>query len=122
MARTALITWRFKAMRTQYYPSSYTSAVLLPDSVIKTLSSAAHIRTIDDIKAHTQWLFADRHGADILQVLKRVDDTEMARKASLKAARKAATAARVSARKAKEAEARMLKQLERAQARRVREE
>lgn len=122
MARTALITWRFKTMRAQYYPSSYTSAALLPDSVIKTLSSAAHIRTIDDIKANTQWLFVDRHGSDILRVLKRIDDAEVARKESVKAARQAATAARISARKVKEAEVRMQKQLERNETRREREE
>jgi septal ring factor EnvC (AmiA/AmiB activator) len=46
------------------------------------------------MQSKTRWIFAERHGADVIQVVRRVDQAEQARKKAKTDAKKAATAAR----------------------------
>ena len=72
--RTALEQWRFEKHRDCYTPSSYTSSVLLPDPIIKKITSNARIKTIDDLKTlKPSWVFAERHGQEVLDLLERLD-------------------------------------------------
>ena len=72
--RTALEQWRFEKHRDCYTPSSYTSTVLLPDPIIKKITSNAQIKTIDDLKTlKPSWVFAERHGQEVLDLLKKLD-------------------------------------------------
>ena len=72
-ARTALESWHFKTKRARYTPSSLTAPSLLPDTVLTTLASASHICTIEDIEDAVTWVYARRHGAEVLAVLAAVD-------------------------------------------------
>ena len=75
--RTALEEWRFEKHRDCYTPSSYTSTVLLPDPIIKKITSNARIKTIDDLKTlKPSWIFAERHGQEVLDLLERLDQHE----------------------------------------------
>lgn len=75
--RTALEQWRFEKHRDCYTPSSYTSSVLLPDPIIKKITSNARIKTIDDLKTlKPSWVFAERHGQEVLDLLERLDQCD----------------------------------------------
>ena len=84
--RTALEQWRFEKHRDCYTSSSYTSSVLLPDPIIKKITSNAQIKTIDDLKTlKSSWVFAERHGQEVLDLLERLDlhDREQREKKAL---------------------------------------
>ncbi|KAF8816985.1 P-loop containing nucleoside triphosphate hydrolase protein [Phlegmacium glaucopus] len=102
-ARTALESWRFKTKRARYTPSSLTVPSLLPDAVLTTLASALHLRTIEDIESAVTWVYARRHGTEILAVLAMVDQHKRNRKEEVQAAkaleRRSATEARQRERK-----------------------
>ena len=74
----ALERWRFQTKRDRYSPSSVTTVTLLPDPILTTLASNAHICTIEDIetKVNPRWIMAQRHGSEVLEILKRYDDAE----------------------------------------------
>ena len=75
--RTALEQWRFEKHRDHYTPSSYTSTVLLPDPIIKKITSNARITTIDDLKTlKPSWIFAEWHGQEVLDILERLDQDD----------------------------------------------
>ena len=79
--RTALEQWRFEKHRDCYTPSSYTSMVLLPDPIIKKITSNAQIKTIDDLKTlKPSWVFAERHGQEVLDLLERLDQHDREQK------------------------------------------
>lgn len=102
-ARTALESWRFKTKHARYTPSSLTAPSLLPDTVLTTLASASHICTIEDIEDAVTWVYAKRHGAEVLAVLAAVDRHARHRKEEIQAAkaleRRSATEARQQERK-----------------------
>ena len=81
-------------MLAHYCPSPITSAALLPDSILKSLASARYLQSIEDIKQHTGWAFAERHGEEVLNILRRVDESFFDSRAAAAAAKKAATAKR----------------------------
>ena len=74
-AREALIQWRIKTRCTLYSPSPFTAAGILPDSILKTLASNAWIHSLADM-AHalrTPWVFMDKHGEEVIRILKETD-------------------------------------------------
>jgi len=46
------------------------------------------------MKSKTRWIFAERHGADVIQVIQHVDQADKAQKKAKTDAKKAATVAR----------------------------
>ena len=74
----ALERWCFKTKHDRYSPSSVTAVALLPDPILTTLASNAHIRTIGDIEMMVNpcWIMAQRHGDEVLKILKLYDDME----------------------------------------------
>jgi len=97
-ARACLETWRFKTVSDRYTPGPFTACSFLPDSVLKTLASASHIQTVEQLKSEVNWLFADRHGEELLAILCELDDWEYQQRQRVKEVnaekRRAATAAR----------------------------
>ena len=74
-AREALIQWRIKTRCTLYSPSPFTATGILPDSILKTLASNAWIHSLADM-AHalqTPWVFMDKHGEEVIHILKETD-------------------------------------------------
>jgi hypothetical protein len=97
--RAALERWRFKKHCECYGPNSYTSAVLLPDPIITKISSNARIRTVDDLKSLSPpWIFAERHGQELLDLLDKLDrhyhEQKEKKKLEKREAKKKETAAR----------------------------
>lgn len=86
-ARTSLEVWRLRTQRSLYSPSALTAASLLPDRVLKTLASASYINTLEDLGATVQWAFTQRHGEEVLAVLRKVDEAETNQRAKAKAAK-----------------------------------
>ena len=77
-AQAALRTWREKLLTEHYSPSPFTARCLLPDSTLKTLASNLDIRTIEDLKTtptSSTWIYAERHGQDVLDLLVQVDQS-----------------------------------------------
>jgi bloom syndrome protein len=113
-AQNALVRWCFQTKLDRYNPSSITAIFLLPDPIIKTLAPARHIQTVEALRVHTGWIFADRHGEEVLNVLRQIDqvdnETQEAEKQARSAERKAATAARQQERKQREREQRLERQ------------
>ncbi|KAJ3494147.1 hypothetical protein NLJ89_g10868 [Agrocybe chaxingu] len=116
-ARQALQSFRVRLKKAHFTPSSLTALAILPDSIIKTLAPAAHIQTIDDLEAATNWIYAQRYGIELLDTLRRVDQHEAERRQAVKDAKAAArhqvTAARQEERKRQQAEERATRKAER---------
>lgn len=76
--RAALVDWRFKTHQRRYTPSPYTAVVILPDATLTTLASNARIKTIDDMNEilNPSWVFASRHGQEVLDLLAKLDESE----------------------------------------------
>jgi bloom syndrome protein len=74
--RAALEGWRFKTKRDHYSLRSVTAEAILPNPILTTLASNAHIRTVEDIVTviNPPWIMARRHGEDVLKLLKTLDD------------------------------------------------
>jgi hypothetical protein len=74
-AQTALLIWRFQTKQAQYSPSSITATALLPDSILDALArhGGRDILTVEDMQSTTRWIFAARHGAEVIEVVRRVD-------------------------------------------------
>lgn len=111
-ARAALIRWRFNTKRDRYSPSSTTAVTLLPEAALTTLASNARIRTIENIEAtlNPPWVMARRHGDEVLAILKRIDDAEMASREKEKELKRQARRRETDAR---QAEKKRLEELER---------
>jgi hypothetical protein len=103
--RYALERWRFKIKRDRYSPSSVTAIAILPDPTLTTLASNARIRTVEDMNGciNPPWIMAQRHGNEVLEIIKKLDDAEKAAREQSKegkaAARKQDTEARQAAQK-----------------------
>ena len=99
--RHALERWCFKTKRDQYSPSSVTAITVLPDPTITTLASNARIRTVEDMNKciNPPWIMAQRHGDEILEIIKRLDDAEKATREQVKEAKAAAKRQDTEARK-----------------------
>jgi hypothetical protein len=112
-AQNAIRTWRFRTKQTRYSPSPITAAALLPDPIIDILArrGARDIVTIEDIQSKTRWIFAERHGEEVLQVMRRVDLADRARKKAKMDAKKAATAARKAVEKREKEKAKQEKEM-----------
>jgi hypothetical protein len=104
--RHALERWRFKTKRDRYSPSSVTAVTILPDPTLTTLASNARIRTVEDMQncINPPWVMAQRHGNEILEILKRLDDTEKAAREQVKEAKAAARRRDTEARQAAQKE------------------
>jgi len=52
------------------------NSTILPNPILTTLASNAHIRTVEDIVTiiNPPWIMARRHGEDVLKLLKTLDD------------------------------------------------
>ena len=111
-ARAALLQWRRSTYFKDYSPSPVTSAVILPDATITTLASNRNIKTADDLqKLPKPWIFAIKHGAEVLELLENLDQVEAAEKLERREKKKAATAQRQEAeREQKREQKRMRKQ------------
>jgi hypothetical protein len=89
--RTILQSWRYNTKYKLYGHSPFTVTGFMPEATLTKLASARHIQTIEDIEQHTSWIYARRHGEDILRALKRVDDHVLQEKELAAQARKAET-------------------------------
>lgn len=83
--RLALENWRLNTKMRRYSPSSFTAVVILPDKNLTTLASK-RLKTLDDLKAALSppWIFADRHGQEVLDLLKKMDDAEKEKRENAK--------------------------------------
>lgn len=117
-AREALENWRFRTKLARYSPSSVTAAFLLPEAILKKLASSRLLENTDDIVAKTGWIYAQRHGEEVLELLAKHDQADRnqreASKRAKTAARKAETAHRNEEKKRQE-------EVERQRKRRVQE-
>lgn len=83
--RACLETWRYRKKRDAYSPSSFATSAILPDPILTVLATKTSLKTVDDLLAlKTPWIFAEKHGEEVLEVVRRVD---MARKAALEQAK-----------------------------------
>lgn len=118
--RSALERWRFKTHRDHYNPSPISCAALLPDTTLSVLASNARIRTLQDMASmvNPPWVMGRRHGAEVLELIKRVDSQERATRESAKEAkrkeRRKETEARQAAKKREQDETREIKRAEKA--------
>ncbi|KAJ7782372.1 P-loop containing nucleoside triphosphate hydrolase protein [Mycena maculata] len=73
-ARVALERWRLRVFLERYQKSSVPEAAIMPDPVLTALAS----RRIDSPNALKElspsWMLAQRHGEEILEILRRVDE------------------------------------------------
>ncbi|KAI0369783.1 P-loop containing nucleoside triphosphate hydrolase protein, partial [Pilatotrama ljubarskyi] len=75
-ADKALRDWRREIYAKDFSPSSFTSEVILPDEIIRSLTYHAHILSLDALREHFsqgQWTFLPRYGQAVLDVLHKVD-------------------------------------------------
>jgi chemotaxis protein histidine kinase CheA len=88
--RSELECWRFETKAKRYSPSPVTAAAILPDPILTTLASNARIQTLDDMDAvlNPRWIMTKRHGQEVLDLLKRLDEIEITERERTKAARK----------------------------------
>ncbi|KAF8168911.1 P-loop containing nucleoside triphosphate hydrolase protein [Pholiota molesta] len=117
-ARIALQNWRYNVVHHHYTPGPFTVAAFMPDSVIKLLASLLTIKSVDDMRDNIQWAFVDRHGDDVLGVLRRVDSFVQDRRES---AKRAKAAERSAATEARQQERRIVEDRRREEKRRERE-
>lgn len=98
--RAVLERWRFKTKRDRYSLGSVTAEVVLPNPTLTTLASNAYIRTLEDLDniLNPPWVMGRRHGAEVLTLLRSLDEAERALREQTKQAkvaeRKEATQAR----------------------------
>lgn len=94
-ARAVLLRWRRSTYFKNYSPSPVTSAVILPDATLTTLASNRNIKTADDLhNLPKPWIFAEKHGTEVLELLENLDRVEAAEKLERREKKKTATAQR----------------------------
>lgn len=99
-ARECAVEWRYDLKIENYSVSILTSKALLPDSALKKITSNTRLQTIEDIEGVLEppWVFARKHGADLLAELQNLDQARIEKnerkKASNRESRKQATAQR----------------------------
>lgn len=82
-ARTKLESWRIHARRTHYPHASLLASNVLPDVNLRTIASRRRgVKTVDQLRAVLKppWPHLDRFGADVLLVMKDVDQEEDGRR------------------------------------------
>ncbi len=75
-ALKALKTWRYETVRTRYRESSYTDVGFMSDDMVASLVYDATLSSVADIERklnNPPWIFATRHGEEVLELLRRVD-------------------------------------------------
>ena len=74
-ARQALVQWRINTCLAFYAP--FTGEAILPDPILTTLASNAHIKSLSDVAAAvgSSWAFIDEHGEEVLRILREADDS-----------------------------------------------
>jgi hypothetical protein len=89
-AKKALQAWRLETFCRLYSLSSITAVAILPDDNLTTLASDAQIKSLEDMSMllKPRWILVKKHGQEILDLLKRVDEDEMERRQGLKQAKK----------------------------------
>jgi len=75
-ARESLKNWRLKTKLSRYTPSSLTTAFLMLDVTLKKLASARNFKTAEDIQMATGWIYAPRHGEEVLQLLANINKAD----------------------------------------------
>ena len=69
--------------------------MILPDATLTTLASNRNIKTADDLQNLPKpWIFAKKHGSEVLELLANLDQVEAAEKLERREKKKAATAQR----------------------------
>ncbi len=97
-ARNVLSNWRLKTVRNHYTPGPFTLAGFMPDSIVKTLASLRHINSLEAMHSTIQWTFTDRHGEEVIEVLRKLDTFVLDQRESAKRARAAERSAATEAR------------------------
>ncbi|KAJ7670871.1 P-loop containing nucleoside triphosphate hydrolase protein [Mycena polygramma] len=90
-ARTALLGWRTRTFLARYSTSPFTEAGILPDKILTALASN-RIRTLNEMaeKLLKPWMLASRHGQEVIDLLKRLDDDRREKNSEASKAKKAA--------------------------------
>ncbi|KAJ6448998.1 hypothetical protein C8R45DRAFT_1224523 [Mycena sanguinolenta] len=90
-AQAALKDWRTRTFLRQYANSPFTDVGILPDKILTTLASK-RIRSLDEMteKLSVPWMLSGRHGEEVIQLLKCLDDARREQKAKASQAKKAA--------------------------------
>ncbi|KAF8215473.1 hypothetical protein K438DRAFT_1749506 [Mycena galopus ATCC 62051] len=73
-ARAALVSWRPRTFLNKYSTYSFTDLGILPDTILTALASK-RIRTLAEMadKLSVPWIFAQWHGDEVIELLKRID-------------------------------------------------
>ncbi|KAJ6583417.1 hypothetical protein DFH09DRAFT_1075836 [Mycena vulgaris] len=87
----ALVGWHAPSFLARYSMSSFTDVGILPDKILTSLASK-QIRTLEEMaeKLRVPWMFSQRHGEEIIEVLKRVDQAQREANAKARKAKKVA--------------------------------
>ncbi|KAJ7812305.1 hypothetical protein B0H14DRAFT_2857217, partial [Mycena olivaceomarginata] len=90
-ARDALGSWRTCTFLGRYSTSPFTDVGILPDKILTSLASK-RIRSLDEMaeKLAVPWMFSQRHGEEVIEVLRRLDHARLEQKAQAAQAKKAA--------------------------------
>ncbi|KLO05452.1 P-loop containing nucleoside triphosphate hydrolase protein, partial [Schizopora paradoxa] len=78
----ALVKWRVEVKEREPYKSCcFTADGILPDDVLEKLAGLVRVRSIGELVSEApMWMFARELGAELLEILKRVDNEEKERK------------------------------------------
>lgn len=89
-AHDALESLRLKIKERDYLYSSLSADAILPDYVLSKLASRARLKTIEDIEGEKSppWLYAKKHGAEALAVLRALDKDRIATREAAKRAKR----------------------------------
>lgn len=72
--RKAIERWRSQCWRQHYVGSAWGPRALMSDPVITKLATHAHIKTLDNLRTEIpDWDFAERHGTDVLAIIRDAD-------------------------------------------------
>ncbi|KAH9910594.1 hypothetical protein B0H21DRAFT_704954, partial [Amylocystis lapponica] len=72
----ALRAWRYNTTLTVYGAVSFSEEGILSEKMLRSLANDARLRTIEDIERRLSdppWIFAHRHGQEILDILQQLD-------------------------------------------------
>ncbi|KAI9067172.1 P-loop containing nucleoside triphosphate hydrolase protein [Trametes sanguinea] len=77
----ALKEWRCRQGAERYSQTVYTVEAVLPENVLRSLAYRADLRTMTDLRTHfgKRWALLERHGSEILHLLRGVDEQWTAR-------------------------------------------
>ena len=70
--KTLLQHWRQRTWVALYSRQPFGPRGILPDTLISTLTGRTTYRTIEDLRK-AKWLFADRHGPEVLAIMEQFD-------------------------------------------------